>query len=85
MLSMLVQLFIVGLWGAMLAVHTRRLLRLAQVEHVDSLRNQPLRHRAERVWWWLGREEFWLKVQFDCVRCVQLTLMLFILAWDFML
>ncbi len=85
MLALFVQLSVIGIWGTMLTVHTRRLLRLAQVESIDALRNHPLRHRLDRVWWWLGREEFWRKVQHDCLRCVQLTFMLFILAWGFVL
>jgi hypothetical protein len=33
------------------------------------------------VWWWLGREEYWREVQADVLRCVQLTFMLFLMAW----
>ena len=84
MLIALVQISVIGIWGAMLAVHMRRLLRLAQVETIDSLRNQPMRHRLNRVWWWLGREEFWRTAQLDCLRCVQLTVMLFTFAWGVM-
>lgn len=84
MMAILVQLSVIGIWGTMLGVHTRRLLRLAQFETMDSLHNHPLRHRLTRVWWWLGREEFWRTVQRDCLRSVQLTLMLFMLAWGLM-
>ena len=34
MVTFIVQLVIVGMWSAMLLIHTRRLLRLAQVELV---------------------------------------------------
>jgi hypothetical protein len=85
MREMIVQLAIVTIWGVMLGIHTRRLLRLAQVQTIDSLRNHPLRHRLNRVWWWLGREEFWRMVHLDCLRCVQLTLMIFLLAWGSMM
>ncbi|KAB8145190.1 hypothetical protein F8S13_05000 [Chloroflexia bacterium SDU3-3] len=81
MLAMLVQLSVVGIWSAMFVTNTRRLLRLAQAVSIDSLRNHPLRHRLNRVWWWLGREEFWRAVQFDCLHCVQLTLVLLMMAW----
>lgn len=81
MLVALVQISVISIWGAMFTIHMRRLLRLAQVETIDTLRNQPMRHRLNRVWWWLGREEFWQKVQFDCLRCVELTVLLFIGAW----
>jgi len=33
------------------------------------------------VWWWLGREEFWRRVQADTWYCLQITLMLFLLVW----
>ncbi|MBC8163310.1 MAG: hypothetical protein H7Z42_19035 [Roseiflexaceae bacterium] len=84
MMALLVQLSVIGIWGTMLVVHTRRLFRLAQFQTMDSLRNHPLRQRFDRLWWWLGREEFWHTVQRDCLRCVQLTLMLFMLAWGLM-
>lgn len=81
MVGILVQCIVIGVWATVFGIHTRRLLRLAQVETMDSLRNHPLRIRLHRVWWWLGREEFWLKVQRDCVYCLQVTLMIFVAAW----
>lgn len=81
MVELIVQLVIIVVWAAMLIAHTRRLLRLAQIEVARQRSQQPLRMRLSRVWWWLGREEFWSKVQADCFRCVQVTLMLFLLAW----
>ncbi|GAB4214140.1 MAG: hypothetical protein OHK0022_52210 [Roseiflexaceae bacterium] len=81
MVEMIVQLVIIAVWLSMVVVHTRRLLRLAQVEIIRPRTEQRLRMRLSRLWWWLGREEFWHKVQADCFRCVQVTLMLFLLAW----
>jgi hypothetical protein len=81
MIEMLVQLVIVGLWGAMLAIHTRRLLRLAQVESLAQWGERSLRPKLNRMWWWLGREEYWRAVQVDGLRCMQLTFMLFLIVW----
>lgn len=81
MVVFLVQLAIVGLWAAVLCIHTRRLLRLAKVEVAFQSSDQYLRHRLERVWWWLGREEFWHAVHIDGLRCTQMTIMVFLMAW----
>ena len=82
-MEVLVQLIIISIWSVMFAIHTRRLLRLAQVALLPALRDRTERQRLSRVWWWLGREEFWQKVQSDCVRCMELTIMLFLFAWSF--
>jgi hypothetical protein len=79
--AMLIQVVIVAMWGAVLALHTRRLLRLAHARVESGTPDQHLRRRMHRVWWWLGREEFWRKVQDDTFHCLQITLMLFLLAW----
>ena len=79
--AMLIQVVIVAMWGAVLALHTRRLFRLAFVHVEASTPDQHLRRRMHRVWWWLGRDEFWRKVQDDTCHCLQITLMLFLLAW----
>lgn len=81
MMALVVQLVIVLIWGAMLTIQTRRLIRLAQLESLSAWRNQRLRRKLTRIWWWLGREEYWRGVQIDGLRCMQLTLMLFLLAW----
>ncbi|MFO7168532.1 MAG: hypothetical protein DIU80_010975 [Chloroflexota bacterium] len=79
--ELFVQLAVVLLWAGVLGVHTRRLLRLARVE-VPGLWRDPLRRsKLARLWWWLGREEFWRAVQADGVYCMQLTVMVFLLAW----
>ena len=80
MVELIVQIVVITLWGAMFVIHTRRLLRLARIEAPVSLRGRELRQNLSRVWWWLGREEFWRAVQVDGMRCTQMTLMLFLLA-----
>lgn len=80
MVELIVQIVVITLWGAMIAIHTRRLLRLARIEAPVSFRRRELRQNLSRVWWWLGREEFWRAVQVDGMRCTQMTLMLFVLA-----
>jgi hypothetical protein len=81
MVAFIVQLVIVGMWSAMLVIHTRRLLRLAQVESLAQWGERKLRPKLNRVWWWLGREEYWRAVQVDVLHCVQMTFMMFLLAW----
>jgi Putative mono-oxygenase ydhR len=77
MTAILVQTAITVLWGTLIILHTRRLFRLAHVDRETSRRNQ----HVHRLWWWLGREEFWRKVQIDTWRCLELTLMIVLLAW----
>jgi len=81
MVGIIVQLLIVGMWAAILIVHARRLLRLAQLETLEVWDGKRLRRKLTRVWWWLGREEYWRAVQVDGVRCIQMTLMIFVMAW----
>ena len=76
-----VQMSIVAIWSAILVLHTRRLVRLTRVVAFAAPREQVLRYRLRRVWWWLGREEFWSAVKRDTLRCLQLTLMLVLLIW----
>jgi len=78
---MLIQIVIVAMWGAVLALHTRRLFRLAHAYVESGTPDQHLRRRMHRVWWWLGREELGRKVQDDTCHCLQITLMLFLLVW----
>jgi hypothetical protein len=77
----LVQMSITALWSVMLVLHTRRLLRLTRVVAFAAPREQVLRYRLRRAWWWLGRKEFWAAVQRDSRHCVLLTMMLVVLAW----
>jgi hypothetical protein len=77
MVAMLIQ---VAMWGALLIGHTSRLFRLAHAHVELGTLEQCLRQRMHRMWWWLGREEFWRTVQLDALRCVELTLMAFLLV-----
>ncbi|HMO56989.1 MAG TPA: hypothetical protein PKA05_04350 [Roseiflexaceae bacterium] len=81
MVEMVVQLVLVCLWGSVVSNHTRRLLRLARVEALPMWRSRHLRTKLKRVWWWLGREEYWRAVYADGLRCMQITLMVFVFAW----
>lgn len=83
MIAQIGQLAIIGMWAAMLVIHTRRLLRLAQVESLAQWGEQRLRPKLDRVWWWLGREEYWHAVQIDVLRCMQMTFIIFLIAWGF--
>jgi hypothetical protein len=77
----LLQLAIVGAWAATILRHTRRLLRLAQANSAWASRDQTVRPLADRIWWWLGREEFWGTAQVDTLHCLELTLMAFLLVY----
>jgi hypothetical protein len=79
--AILLQLIIVGAWAATILRHTRCLLRLAQVNTAWISHDQRGRPLAMRIWWWLGREEFWRTVQGDALRCVEITLMVFLLVY----
>ena len=81
MVGIIVQLAVVGMWAATLIIHTRRLLRLAQLETLEVWQGKRLRGKLMRVWWWLGRDEYWRAVQVDGARCIQMTLMIFLMAW----
>jgi hypothetical protein len=81
MLGIIVQLAIVGIWATMLIIHTRRLLRMAQLEALQIWHGDHLRHKLNRMWFWLGREEYWRAVQVDGLRCTQMTLMIFLMVW----
>jgi hypothetical protein len=81
MVGIIVQLAVVGMWAATLIIHTRRLLRLAQLETLEVWHGKQLRGKLTRVWWLLGRDEYWRAVQVDGARCLQMTLMVFLMAW----
>ena len=80
-MAIFVQLAIVGAWAATILGHTRRLLRLAHANPARTSQDQTVRPLANRIWWWLGREEFWRTVQVDALRCVEITLMAFLLVY----
>ena len=77
----LIQLAIVAAWAATILRHTRRLLRLAHVSSTWISNDQTVHPLAKRIWWWLGRQEFWRTVQIDAFRCVEITLMVFLLVY----
>ncbi|NOK63828.1 MAG: hypothetical protein GFH27_549283n60 [Chloroflexi bacterium AL-W] len=79
-IRMIVQIVIICIWAVMLGAHTRRLCRLARVEVSRNRQRGPIRQQLGRMWWWLGREEFWENVQVDSFRCVQVTVMLLVTA-----
>jgi hypothetical protein len=81
MVAILIQVAISAMWGALLVGHSRRLFRLAHSGVDSGTLDQHRRRRTHRVWWWLGREEFWCRVQADTWYCLQITLMIFLLAW----
>jgi hypothetical protein len=81
-MSLLLQLAITGIWAMHLTLNTRRLLKLAhvnQLQHWDGIR---LRSGLNRVWWWLGQQSFWQEVQRDSGFCLQMTMMLVVMAWS---
>ncbi len=79
-MAIFLQLAIVGAWAATILRHTRRLLRLAHANPAWTSQEQTVRQQANRIWWWLGREEFWRTVQVDALHCVEITLMVFLLV-----
>jgi hypothetical protein len=79
----LVQLAIAGAWAATILRHTRRLLRLAHANPAWTSQNQTVRPLANRIWWWLGREEFWGTVQVDACYCLETTIIVFLLVYSF--
>ena len=82
-IAIFLQLAIVAAWAATILRHTRRLLRLAHANPARTSQDQTVRPLANRIWWWLGREEFWRTVQLDALRCVEITLMAFLLIYGF--
>ncbi len=78
-MAVVVQLLLVGLWGTTLALHMRRLFRLAAIPATTD-RTRYLRGKAQRIWWWLGRDEFWYRMRDDSLRCIELTLMVGVIA-----
>ncbi len=74
-----IQLLLIGVWGAAVGLHVRRLYRLAVVP-VASERSHFVRNKARRMWWWLGRDEFWDALRRDTLRCLEVTLMLLLIS-----
>ncbi len=80
-MAALLQLMLVGMWGFTLIFHMRRLMRLARVETLRRWDGGQFRTGLNRIWWWLGQDAFWRGVQIDGMRCVEITLMSFLLVW----
>ena len=74
-----IQLLLIGVWGAAVGLHVRRLYRLAAVPLAVN-RSHFVRRKAERMWWWLGRDEFWHDLRRDTLRCMEATLMLALIS-----
>ncbi|MCU0495339.1 MAG: hypothetical protein MUD01_27435, partial [Chloroflexaceae bacterium] len=80
-MALLLQLFIAGVWASVLVINTRRLFRLACVEQLRRWQEVRFSSGMKRIWWWLGQEEFWSRVRVDSINGVQVTLMIFLVAW----
>ncbi|NTU83111.1 MAG: hypothetical protein HGA45_27700 [Chloroflexales bacterium] len=76
------QLLLIGIWGALGTLHTRRLFRLATVPAMVE-RGRYLRVKAQRIWWLLSREEILAALQRDTLRCLELTLMIALIGVSF--
>ncbi|GAB4437406.1 MAG: hypothetical protein OHK0015_30120 [Chloroflexi bacterium OHK40] len=81
-MAMIIQLLLIGIWGAIVTRHTRRLYRLAVVPAIAD-RARFVRDKARRMWWWLGRDEFLGTLQRDTLRCVEATVMVGVIALGF--
>jgi hypothetical protein len=79
MVAVAVQLLLISVWGVPLAMHTRRLYRLAAVP-LSSDRSLYVRAKARRMWWWLGRDEFWQDMRRDVLRCMEVTALVGLIA-----
>jgi hypothetical protein len=81
-MPLLLHLMMAGVWASTIVIHTRRLFRLARVEQLARWEDHVrLRAGANRIWWWLGQQEFWRGVIPDCVRAMEITAMIFLIAW----
>lgn len=80
-MPLLLHLVIAGVWASTLINHTRRLFRLACVEQLRNWEEERVRSGLNRIWWWLGKDEFWNEVQADCVKAIEITLLIFLIAW----
>lgn len=81
-MELLLQLLVAGVWTLALVNSLRRLVRLARVSHLqrwDS--NMRVRSGLNRIWWWLGREEFWHLARYDVAYALQISLLVFLFVW----
>jgi hypothetical protein len=82
-MPVLLQLLLAGVWASTVIVHMRRLFRLACVAQLRNWEEVRLRSGWNRIWWWLGQDEFWTRVRYDTWQAIQVTLMIFLIAWSF--
>ena len=80
-MALLLQLMIAGVWASTVIIHTRRLFRLACVAQLHKWEQTRLRSGLNRLWWWLGKDEFWNAVRLDCQRAIEVSLLIFLIAW----
>ena len=82
LLAQLLHLVLAGVWVMTLGVAVRRLWRLAHVRQLVRWQG-ALGRRAgiQRIWWVLGRPEFWHELRLDMFRAVQVSLMIFAVAY----
>lgn len=80
-MAIVLQLVMLGVWGMTLVIHTRRLLRLARVEQLRNWGGEARRLGLNRIWWWLGQDTFWRGVTPDCLKAIEITALVFLVAW----
>lgn len=80
-MALLFQLLIATVWAATVIVHTRRLFRLAHVAQLSRWEEVRLRSGMNRIWYWLGQDTFWNGVRVDCARAIEISLIVFLMAW----
>lgn len=80
-MPLLLHLVMTSVWGMTFVIHTRRLLRLARVEQLRNWEQTRVRVGLNRIWWWLGQDEFWHGVMPDCLKAVEVSVMIFLIAW----
>ncbi|NNJ10912.1 hypothetical protein EKD04_011270 [Chloroflexales bacterium ZM16-3] len=81
-MALFLQLMITGVWATTLVMQTRRLLRLACVSQLRQWEEVRLRSGINRIWWWLGQDEYWRGVHPDCIKAIELSLMIFLIGWE---
>lgn len=80
-MATIMHLLVAGVWATTMIIHTRRLFRLACVTQLRKWEKVRLRSGLNRIWWWLGQDEFWDKLRIDTLRSIEITMMVFLIAW----
>ncbi len=80
-MPLLLHMVMTGVWGMAFLINLRRLLRLACVTQLRQWEEARLRISLNRIWWWLGQSTFWQGVRLDCIKAIEITLVIFALAW----